>query len=59
MVCLLLLVLKTPTTNTFNLRFTNTAPDKSRRCLYYAIGFVEDLSMDDLKELAQLEESQN
>lgn len=32
--------------------------DKDRRCLYYAIGFVEDLSMFDLKELAQLEEYQ-
>jgi len=33
--------------------------DKNRRCLYYAIGFVEDLSMVDLKELTQLGKVQN
>jgi len=29
--------------------------EKDRRCLYFANGFIEDLSMTDLKELAQLE----
>mmetsp|Transcript_10496 Transcript_10496/g.22749 ORF Transcript_10496/g.22749 Transcript_10496/m.22749 type:complete len:414 (+) Transcript_10496:341-1582(+) len=29
--------------------------DKNRRCLYYENGFIEDLSLADLKELARLE----